>query len=204
VWVDPGRPGGKLNLRNSQELSYICDTKMLSPVPSLQLLLSDDLTQPSLEQSRLDRITAKKCRIAKPETGAKINVSCVNCDSEEERDWQGQIIGNGITGSLNAFFTRIRHKNKLLKRDTPLMKLLTICDTCCTELNWDGKPNRDHILSVGNINKILASLVLGISYKEVEAVVSSKAIIMEGVAMSAIKTVGIDGVLKVWFLLNKP
>ena len=83
------------------------------------------------------------------------------------------------------------------------MRLLTICDNCCIELDWDGKPGKDHILSVGSINKICASLVLGISYKEVEMVVSRKAIITEGGAMNTIKTVGIDGEWKEWFLLNK-
>jgi hypothetical protein len=47
-----------------------------------------------------------------------------------------------------------------------------------------------------------ASLVLGLSYKEVEIVASSKGIIMEGVLMNAVKTVGIDGESKEWFLLN--
>ena len=46
-------------------------------------------------------------------------------------------------------------------------------------------------------------MVLGISYKEVEMVVSRKAIITEGGAMNTIKTVGIDGEWKEWFLLNK-
>jgi hypothetical protein len=133
---------------------------------------------------------------------AMINVSCVNCDFEEKRDWQGRIIGKGITGSLSAFLARMKHKNKLLKRNTPLVRLLTTCDNCCIELGWDGKPDQDHILNVGSINKISASLVLSLSYKEVEEVVSSKSIIMEGPIMNAIKTVGIDDQEKVWDLLN--
>lgn len=190
---------------------------MLSPAPSQQLLLSEsasneipvhvhclpyDLTQQDLEQSRLNfAITAKKCDSAKSETKAKINVSCVNCDFEEKRDWQGWIIGKGITGSLNAFLKRIKYKNKLLKRNTPLMRLLTICDNCCIELDWDGKPDQDHILSVGRLHKISASLVLRLSYKEIEEVISSKSIIMGGLLMNAIKTVGIDGQEKEWDLL---
>lgn len=191
---------------------------MLSPAPSQQLLLSEsasneipvyvhcppyDLTQQHLEQSRLNfAITAKKYDSAKSKTKAKINVSCVNCDFKENRDWRGWIIGKGITGSLSAFLTRIKHKNKLLNRNTPLIRLLTICDNCCIKLDWEGKPNQDHILSIGSINKISASLVLGLSYKEVEIIASSKRIIMEGVLMNAIKTVGIDGEWKEWFLLN--
>jgi hypothetical protein len=180
---------------------------MLSPAPSQEHLLSEsasneirvevysppfNLTQQDPKRSRFNF------------TVAKIDVSCVNCDSEEKRDWQGWIIGKGITGSLNAFLTRIKHMNKLSQRDTPLMRLLTICDNCCIELDWDGKPDYNHILSVGSINKISASLVIGLSHKEAEVVVSSKAIIMEGVAMNTIKTVGMDSEWKNWFLLNKP
>jgi hypothetical protein len=188
---------------------------MPSTVPSQQPLLSNEipvhphcppyhLTQQDLEQSRPNfAITAKKCDSAKSKTKAKIDVSCVTCDFEENRDWQGWIIGKGITGSLNAFLTRIKHKN-LLKRNTPLMRLLTICDSCCIELDWEGKPDQYHILSVGSINNISASLVLCLSYKEIEIVASSEGIIMEGVAMNTIKTVGIDGKLKGWPLLNKP
>jgi hypothetical protein len=111
---------------------------------------------------------------------------------EEKRDWQGCIIGKGITGTLSAFLTRIRHKNRLRKRNMPLMRLLTLCGNCCIELDWDGKPDQDHILNVGSINKISASLVLSLSHKEVEEVFSSKSIIMEGPLMNAFKTVGID------------
>jgi hypothetical protein len=69
-------------------------------------------------------------------------------------------------------------------------------------LNWDGKPDQDHILSIRSINKISASLVLKLLYKEVKAVVSSKAIIIKGVAINTIKTIGIGSKWKVWFLLN--
>jgi hypothetical protein len=187
---------------------------MLSQAPSQQILLSEStsnettvhvqyphhLTQQSLEQLRLNTIAAKKCDSAKSETKGKINVSCVNCDFEEKRDWQGWIIGKGITGSLNAFLIRIKHKNKLLKRKKPLMRLLTICDNCCIELDWDGKPDQDHI---GSTNEISASLVLSLSHKEVETVVLSKTIIIEEVSINTIKTAGIDGEWKQWFLLNK-
>jgi hypothetical protein len=177
---------------------------MLSPALSQQLLLSESASNESPVHVHRSPYDLTQQDLAKSETKAKINVSCVNCDFKESRNWQGWIIGKGITGSLNAFLTRIKHKNKLLKRNTPLMRLLTICDSCCIELDWNGSPDQDHILSFGSINKISASLVLGLSYKEVEMVASSKGIIMEGVAMNTIKTVGIDGEWKGWFLLNKP
>jgi hypothetical protein len=191
-------------LRNSSKIVIFGGTKMLSPASSQQWLLSDDSTQQNAGQSKLEFVTAKKCDRSKPKTNAKVIVSCVNCKFEVKRDWQGWIIGKGITGSLNAFLTRLKNKSKLLNRNTPLMRLLTLCGSCCIELDWDGKPDQDHILSVGNINEISASLVLSLSYKEVEAVVSSREIIMEGVAMNAIKTVGIHGEWKEWPLLNKP
>jgi len=133
---------------------------MLSPASSQQWLLSDDSTQQNAGQSKLEFVTAKKCDSARPETKAKVVVTCVDCEFEEKRDWQGWIIGKGITGSLNSFLTRFKHKSKLLKGNTPLMRLLTLCDHCCIELDWDGKPDQDHILSVGNIKKIPESLVL--------------------------------------------
>jgi hypothetical protein len=46
-------------------------------------------------------------------------------------------------------------------------------------------------------------LVLSFSYKDVEVVLLSKVIIMEGVVIDAIKTVGIDDRWKVLFLLKK-
>jgi hypothetical protein len=177
---------------------------MLSPASSQQFLLSDDVMQQNFEQSRLDSVTVEKCDSTKPKTKAKIVISCVTCEFEEKRDWQGWIIGRGITGYLNAFLTRVKHKSKLPGRNKPIMRLLTLCDSCCIELDWDGKPDQDHIRSVGNIKKMSESLVLCLSYKEVEKIVASREIIMEGVAMNAIKTVGIDGEWKEWPLLNKP
>ncbi|KAH8674365.1 hypothetical protein BGZ60DRAFT_403707 [Tricladium varicosporioides] len=203
--------------QHRSKAKYSLYTKMPSLALSQQLLLSKlasneglvyfyyppyDLTQQDREQSRL-AITAKKCDNVKSITKAKIGVSCVNCYFKENRDWQGWILGKGITGSLNAFLTRIRH-SRLLKGNTLLMRLLTVCDNCCIELDWGGRPNQDQILGAGSINKISASLVLALSHKEVEIVASSKGIIMEGVAMNNIKTVGIDGEWKEWPLLNKP
>jgi len=162
---------------------------MLSPAPSQQLLLSESASNESPVHVHRSPYDLTQQDLSKSETKAKINVSCVNCDFEEKRDWQGWIIGQGITGSLNAFLIRIMHKNKLLKRKKPLMRLLTICDNCCIELDWDGRPDQDHIGS----NEISASLVLSLSHKEVETVVLSKIIIIEGVSINTIKTAGIDG-----------
>jgi hypothetical protein len=84
-----------------------------------------------------------------------------------------------------------------------LIDLLTVCDGCCIKLDWDSKPNRDHILSVKDVKKISASLVLSLSYKEVGQVISSQAIVIEGQLINTIKTISMDGQEKEWFLLNK-
>lgn len=81
------------------------------------------------------------------------------------------------------------------------MRLLTICVDCCTELDWDGRPDQNHILSVGRLHKISAKLVLSLSYKEIEEVISSVFIIMGSFLINSIKTVGIDGYVKEWDLL---
>jgi hypothetical protein len=55
-------------------------------------------------------------------------------------------------------------------------------------------------------NKGAGGMVLRISYKEIEEIVSSKVIMMEGVLLSAntIKAVGVDGKWRKWYLWNQP
>ena len=71
------------------------------------------------------------------------------------------------------------------------MRLLTICDNCCIKLDWNSRRDQDRILSIRSINKISASLVLRLLYKEVKTVASSKGIIKE-VAINTIKIVSIN------------
>ena len=186
-----------LSLTSSQEL--------LLPLNQTPVYVHSayNLRQKNLQQSKFD-FAKKKYGSIKSETKAKIDVSCANCDFKDKIDWQGYIVGNGIHGSVYAFFTRMRYKNKLLKGSKQLMGLLTICDDCCTELDLDGKPDQTYILNFGGASQISASLVLSLSYKEVKEVASSRAIIIEGPPMDAIKTVGIDGQEKKWNLLTKP
>jgi hypothetical protein len=63
----------------------------------------------------------------------------------------------------------------------------------------------DQILGFKDNNKISGGMVLRISYKEVEEIVSSKVIVMEGVLLNAgtIKTVGVDGKWRMWYLWNQ-
>jgi len=138
-------------------------------------------------------ITIKKYNSAKSETKVKINVFYINCNFEENKNWQKWIINKEITESFSDFLTKIKYKNKLLNRNTPLIRLLTIYNNCCIELDWKSKPNQDHILSIKSINKIFANLVLDLFYKKVEIIVSNKRIIIKRIFINAIKTVGING-----------
>jgi hypothetical protein len=55
------------------------------------------------------------------------------------------------------------------------------------------------------VSETSGSLILGVcSETEVKEVIASKGIIMEGIAMHLIKTVGTDGQWKPWYLLDKP
>ena len=192
---------------------------MLSPTSSQELLLSKsasnitpvyvhcsyNLTQQNLERSRLDFTTKKYDSTKPPETRAKIDVSCVNCDYFKDKiDWRGHIVGKGFHGSVYAFFTRIKHKHKLLKGSKRLLGLLTICNDCCVKLGFDGKPDKAHVLKSGVFSQISATLILSVSYKDIQEVVSSRVIIMEGPLMSAIRTIGINGGEREWDLLNRP
>lgn len=174
-----------------------------------------DLVQLTHEQSNLDRATmAKICESPTSwstfpcslwfNINAKVNVLCVNvdCDFEDERDWQGRIVGKGVHGSLNALFTRIMHKNK---QQMPLIGLLTVCMECYKEgFSFDymnSKRQINQILSSKHKRKNFGRLILGVSYKEVEEIIFSKVIIMEGVLMDTVETVSLN-LKQEWDLLR--
>jgi hypothetical protein len=178
-----------------------------------------DLTQQTREQAKFDpAIMAKTCESAKiwpsyplslcPETKAKFKVSCIKCDNieDDERDWQGRVIGRGLHGSLSALLTRVKHKYRLFMDHGPLIRLLTLCIECCTELGLYHEVDQiDQIFGFKDNNEIPGGMVLRISYKEVEEIVSSKVIVMEGLLLNAgtIKTVGVDGKWRMWYLWNQ-
>lgn len=110
-------------------------TKMLSLALSQKLLLFEPaLNESPLHIHRPPYILTQP-DLAKSKTKSKIDVSCVNCDFKESRNWQGWIIGKGITGFLSAFLIRNKHMNKLLKRNTLLRRLLTIYNNCYFKLD---------------------------------------------------------------------
>jgi hypothetical protein len=178
-----------------------------------------DLTQQTCEQAKFDlAIMAKTCESPKvwppypsslcPETKAKFKVSYIKCDriKDGERDWQGRVIGRGLHGSLSALLTRVKHKYRLFMDHGPLIRLLTLCIECCTELGLYHEVDQiDQIFGFRDNNERPRGIVLRISYKEVEEIVSSKVIVMEGVLLNAgtIKTVGVDGKWRMWYLWNQ-
>jgi hypothetical protein len=92
----------------------------------------------------------------------------------------------------------LKHKIKASQGRTPLMGVLTICDGCCGVLDFcDEGDHMDRI-----VNRISGSLVLGLLDKEVKEVVFSKEIIMEGMLIGAITTIGIDGEWREWDMLR--
>ena len=78
------------------------------------------------------------------------------------------------------------------------MGLLTICAECHGEPDWSYNTYQlDQV-----IKRTRGISILCLSDKEVEEVVSSKVIIMEGILMDVIKTVGVDGRCKDWGILR--
>jgi hypothetical protein len=85
------------------------------------------------------------------------------------------------------------------------MRLWTVCIDCCIKLGLDCNDDQMDLIFGYRYNKRrIKEMVLRLSYKEVEELVSSKVIMTEGVLLNAntIKTVGIDGKLRKWNLWN--
>ena len=133
------------------------------------------------------------------ETNAKVFVSCVNwikCGNfEEERKWQGRIVGNGIHGSLNTLL--IKYKNRASRTDTPLMWLLTFCVKCRGEAESCAAEQLDQ-----TVNGASGYLLLRLSEGEIEELLSSKELVMEGILMDSINSTDEDGQKKEWPMLR--
>ena len=77
------------------------------------------------------------------------------------------------------------------------MGLLTTCVKCHEE---PGRFDTDQLDQV--IKEDSGSLILSLSDEEIEEVLSSKVIIIEGILMDVIKTVDRDRQRKPWYLLR--
>jgi hypothetical protein len=131
------------------------------------------------------------------ETKSKINVFCIKCKRFSKRYWQGRIIRKGIHRSVNAIFTRVKQKYKLLKSYSLLIRLLTLCIKCFTELKLYNKADQiNWLFGFKDNNKTSKGITLKISYKRVKKVVFSKVIVIEDVLINTIKTVSINGKYK--------
>ena len=108
-------------------------------------------------------------------------------------------MGRGIHGFLNALLSKIKHKSQGSTTRKPFMGLLTICAECHKEPNWSYNTYRlDQV-----IKRTRGISILCLSDKEVEEAISSEVIIiMEGILMDVIKTVGVDGRCKDWGILR--
>jgi hypothetical protein len=85
----------------------------------------------------------------------------------------------------------------------PLIRLLTVCIECYTKLDLYYKVDQiDQVFGFRGSIERSGGMVLRIIYKEIEEIVSSKVIVIEGVLLNAgiIKTVGIDGKWRKWYL----
>jgi hypothetical protein len=83
------------------------------------------------------------------------------------------------------------------------MRLLTVCAKCCAKLRLYHEVDQvGQIFDVRDKNRTLGETVLRVSYKEIEEIISSKVIVMEGVLLNAntIKTVSVDGKWRKWYL----
>ena len=105
--------------------------------------------------------------------------------------------------ALSTLLARIKHKYRLFRDDMPLMELWTVCIHCSAKLELYYKADQiGLIFDFKDSNKRARGIVLRISYKKIEEIISSKVIMMEGVLLSAntIKTVGVDSKWRKWYL----
>jgi hypothetical protein len=112
--------------------------------------------------------------------------------------WKGVVRGKGLRGSLNAYFTRIKYA---YTNSVPLITLYTACIECCEDMMLERE---DQIGLTYNYKRINQEMIIVLAYKEVEEMVSSKVIIMEGAFLNGntIHTVGNDGKWRKWGLWN--
>jgi hypothetical protein len=131
-------------------------------------------------------------------TKAKINIVCVDCEFLWVAHWKGVIRGKGLRGSLNAYCTRVKYA---YLDSLPLITLYTACIECCREIMSGGK---DQIGLTYNYKRTNQEMIVVLRYKEVEDMVSSKVIMMQGAFFDAntIQTIRKDGQWRKWGLWN--
>ena len=74
------------------------------------------------------------------------------------------------------------------------MGLYTLCLKCCDELElYDKDDQIDQIRSFEGKTTLSASMIVGATYKEIEEILFSRLIIIDGKSTSSFKTVTMDG-----------
>lgn len=127
------------------------------------------------------------------ETTAHINISCVNCATTgSHRTWNGIILGRGAPGSIKAYLIRVRLK---LSR-APLLELLTTCEKC-TKLKLDNKARVEHF-ELHGVSTSHRKMVFRVSHDQMEEMLSSKVVVLEGIFTMPFVTIGQDGQWKKW------
>jgi hypothetical protein len=79
------------------------------------------------------------------------------------------------------------------------MALYTVCYDCCAELElYDKADQINEIRSFKGGERVSGSMIFGVTYKEIEEMLCSKVVIMEGRSTTSFKTFGEDGKEKQW------
>lgn len=128
------------------------------------------------------------------EATADISISCVNCATTGSRTWHGIILGRGAPGCIKAYLVRLKLK---LSRG-PFIEFLTMCESC-TKLKLDDQAQVEHFEFHG-ASTSPRKMVLRVSHDQMEEMLLSKVVALEGVFTTPFITIGGDGQWKKWHL----
>lgn len=127
------------------------------------------------------------------ETKADISISCINCATTgSTRTWHGIILGRGALGCIKAYLVRVKLK---LSR-VPFIELLTICENC-TKSKLDDQAWVEH-LDFHSVSTSPRKMVFRVSYEQMEEMLCSKVLVLEGAFTTPFVTIGQDGQWKKW------
>ena len=131
------------------------------------------------------------------EVTANVRVVCC-CDFSVlpiDRLWHGRIVGKGLHGSAQALFARIQTFK------SPLMGISIVCAECDGELAWENEAGFATRLRRETSGHFLLRVT---SEKELENLMLSHVIFMEGVLMDSLTTIDSTGKWRRWWLVQKP
>jgi hypothetical protein len=127
----------------------------------------------------------------------RIRIVCACPNSLYQRTWRGTIVGKGLHGCVQAMLARM--SQRFLR--APLLGILTVCSVCDSESSWENECQLTNYL----LEKTSGRLLLGIlSEKDIEILLSSAVIVMEGVLMDTITSIDKCGGRRRWSLFRAP